>query len=443
MLGYILLLVALILYFKPSKRVYSIFIYIGFLMKGYQLLTDEVIGVKNHDLAIIYTVVVLGSLILQGKFRKFRPAKDPVAKWILIFLAFLGCSWLFSRFHYGFTFYQILQASRTFFLIASFFIFTRLTPREIDKLIHLLLGVTVITSILYIGQIIVGHPLMPYGGYLMDESTGLVRLHNSPVFLSFFLVLSFVSDKYFKGNIYLYRFLFFAALMCTLGRTFIIVGIFSVILALYLKGGWGKTVKYLMILALFLLPFAGMIGDRFKKGETSEDFNTILKGSYGSEYANDGGTMTYRLAWVYERWDYLIDRPFSEKLFGLGFISDSQSLCHKMYNFRVGLFNRETQYIEQMTTPDISYGNILSRLGILGGIIYLIFIFQLIKRLFIYRKQSILILIACVLLITTIVISMSGSQLSEPQTFVVYFLACSLILNSGKNDQDNRYNLSV
>ncbi len=427
MLGYILLLVALIFYFKPSKRVYSIFIYIGFLMKGYQLLTDDVIGVKNHDLAIIYTVVVLGSLMLQGKFRKFQPGKNPVTKWILIFLAFLGCSWLFSHFHYGFSHYQILQASRTFFLIASFFIFIRLTPKEIDKLIRLLLAVTVITSILYIGQIIVGHPLMPYGNYHIDSTTGLVRLYNIPVFLSFFLVLSFVSDKYFKGNIYFYRILFFVALMCTLGRTGIFVGIFSVILALYLKGGWGKSVKYLMILALFFLPFAGMIGDRFEKGETSEDFDTILKGSYGADYTRDGGTMTYRLAWVYERWDYLMDRPFSEQLFGLGFISDYQYVSNKMYNFRVGIYDEAIQNIVQLTTADISYGNILSRLGFLGGIIYLIFIFQLIKRLFIYRKQSILILIACVLLITNIVSSMSGSQLSEPQTFVVYFLACALI----------------
>lgn len=66
MIGYILLFIALILYFQPSTRVYSIFLYIGFLRKGYQLLTDDVIGVKNGDLAIIYTVVIQGTLFANG-----------------------------------------------------------------------------------------------------------------------------------------------------------------------------------------------------------------------------------------------------------------------------------------------------------------------------------------------------------------------------------------
>ena len=435
MLGYILLVIAIVLYFKPHLRVYSIFLYLSFLLKGFNLTTDEFIGVKNGDLAIIYTTVIIGSMILRKKFVSYN---TPVTKWIYIFLFFLGCSWLFSYIHYGFSFYQILQASRSFFLIASYFIFIRLTPNEINKLIPLLLGITVITSILFCGQIIAGRPLMPYPGEgLIDEATGLIRLYNSPVFLDFFLVLSFVSEKYFKRNIYIYRVLFFITLMCTLGRTKIFMTVFAVILALYLKGGLGKTAKYLVILALFFLPFSGMIGDRFEKGGTSDDFETVLKGSYGADYSNDGGTMTYRLAWVYERWDYLMKRSFSEQLFGLGFISDSQRICHQMYNFRVGLPDEETGYIGQLATPDIAYGNLLSRLGILGGLIYLIFVFQLIKRLFIYRKSHILILVPCVLLSISIFGSMSGSGLSDPQTFAIYFIGCAFISNLKKNDYQN------
>ena len=71
MLGILLLLVALILFFNPRYRYLSYFLYLSFMMGysgGFGLWTDTVLGTKNKDLAIIYTFVINVHLILQGKF---------------------------------------------------------------------------------------------------------------------------------------------------------------------------------------------------------------------------------------------------------------------------------------------------------------------------------------------------------------------------------------
>ena len=100
----------------------------------------------------------------------------------------------------------------------------------------------------------------------------------------------------------------------------------------------------------------------------------------------EGGTLTYRIAWVYERFDYLIHRPIGEQIFGLGLISDSQPIVNKKYNFMIGLRDESTGETYQLYTPDISYGNLLSRHGFVGSIIYLCMLVNF--AIFLYKDRK-------------------------------------------------------
>lgn len=59
MLGIVLLLIALYLYFKPRYRYLSYLLYLSFMLGssggGFGILIDKVIGVKNGDMAVVYT----------------------------------------------------------------------------------------------------------------------------------------------------------------------------------------------------------------------------------------------------------------------------------------------------------------------------------------------------------------------------------------------------
>ena len=403
---------------------------------GFGLWTDEVLGMKNKDLAIIYTFVISLYLISQNNYKL---PKIGFIKWYKIFIIFFLCDIIFSYIHYGFSFYQILQGGRDFILIFSLPILINIKENELSKLMKLLLYVTIITSILYILQIVVGRPLMPYGGEpSIDPSVGLIRMYNSPALLDFFLIFTFVKPEYFGKRVNLLRALFFITLICTFGRTGIFSTIVSVLLAMMFLGKTSKMIKTIIIIGLLFIPFIGMITSRFEGGGTSDDLSAIKSGNFQNFEMGEGGTMTYRIAWVYERFDYLINRPMWEQVFGLGLISDSQPIVNKRYNFKIGLPDPTTGIPAQLSTPDIAYGNILSKLGLCGSFIYLMLLVNITLFLYKNRKENVLVLICSAQIIMLFINSLAGSALSYPKNFVMHFISIGTLFYIKKNFSLNK-----
>lgn len=193
MLGLLLLTVALFLYFNPKKRWISYFLYTSFMVGyggGFGLWTDSVLGIKNADMAVVYTFIVSVYMVHKGQYRITRFSFIRSYVWLMLFLI---CSVAFSLFYYKFGAYYVLQGSRGYLLFLSLPILSNISSGDFQKLMRAYMWVTTITSVLYILQIILGRPIMPYGdgtsnSYLLDESTGLVRLYNSPVYNTFFFV---------------------------------------------------------------------------------------------------------------------------------------------------------------------------------------------------------------------------------------------------------------
>lgn len=448
MIGYLLLLIALLLYIKPKYRHWSFFLYLSFMMGyggGFGLWTDEVLGAKNGDLAIIYTFVISIVMVFKRQYNIPKWSFVVQYKW---FILFLFASVLFSLFYYHFTPFQILQGGRSFLLIFAFPILVNIKQRDFDKVLQLLIKVCVLTSMLYILQTISRHAIMPYGEFDTDPTTGLPRFYNSPANLDIFLALTFLKPELFKGRIIYYRILFFLALVCTLGRTQIITTILLVFIALFFDGKIQKIGKYVIVIGVMMLPFIGILSDRFT-GDEASDFSDIQAGNFKEGYVQgrDQGTLLYRFAWVYERYDYIIHRPLGEQLFGLGLISDSQPWVDKHYNFKIGLPNPDGIGAVQLSTPDISYGNIMTRFGFLGGVIYITFIVSLLFFLLKRRKDNVFILVSAASIMLLFINSFSGSLMSETRSFTIYFLFLSFLFNNKRKilnyDKNNCNNISV
>lgn len=448
MIGYLLLLIALLLYIKPKYRHWSYFLYLSFMMGyggGFGLWTDDVLGAKNGDLAIIYTFVISIVMVFKRQYKIPKWSFVVEYKW---FILFLFASVLFSLYYYHFTPFQILQGGRSFLLIFAFPILVNIKQRDFDKVLQLLIKVCVLTSMLYILQTISRHAIMPYGEFDTDPTTGLPRFYNSPANLDIFLALTFLKPELFKGRIIYYRILFFLALVCTLGRTQIITTILLVFIALFFDGKIQKIGKYVIVIGVMMLPFIGVLSDRFT-GDGASDFSDIQAGNFKEGYVQgrDQGTLLYRFAWVYERYDYIIHRPLGEQLFGLGLISDSQPWVDKHYNFKIGLPNPDGIGAVQLSTPDISYGNIMTRLGFLGGVIYITFIVSLLFFQIKRRKDNVFILVSAASIMLLFINSFSGSLMSETRSFTIYFLFLSFLFNNKRKilnyDKNNCNNISV
>ena len=205
-----------------------------------------------------------------------------------------------------------------------------------------------------------------------------------------------------------------------------------VIVGFLMRGSLTKTLKFAAIGALVVLPFTGIIVDRFTSGSSKQtntftEIEGILNGSF-IDAATTGqfvglGTMTYRMAWVYERHLYLKERPLGEKIFGLGLISDSQDeLVQRMYSFKVGLVYDEKDNIGQLSTPDSSYGNLLTKFGYVGGVIW----FRLLVIGWKYKKKDEWMFILFLLSGQYILVSFAGDVISNPAYLSIFFVLTTL-----------------
>lgn len=434
MIGIALLLVALYLYFQPKYRYISYFLYFSFMAGsggGFNLWTDSVVGFKLSDCALIYTVIVISHFITTG--RSLLPGLRQL-KFYKYFLCFFALSFLFSLVHYGLSFYEVLQGGRKFILLLSLVILIRVKPYEFQKIMRMMMWICFITSILYIGQVILKRPLMPYCyDWSADRATGIMRFYNMPVNLALFLTLSFAYPQLFRGTkvpLWAFRVVFFVAQICTLGRTGIAVALLTVLLALAIQGSVKRVVKVVLVLGILITPFIGTLSQRFEGGNTDEDLGSVLSGKFGNDYdpqASGDATMLYRFAWCYERADYLVKRPFLEQVFGLGLTTESSEWQFKRYNFRIGLPDKNFR-VAQLGTPDISYGNMITFLGFGGMFLYMCMIVGFARILWKHRKNHPCMPAFVALILMSFVGGFSGSDLSEPRTLTTYFLAMALIV---------------
>lgn len=432
MLGILLLCISLFLYFRKNYAI-SLLLFISFCLNGLSILPDYIIGTSNSDLALIYTIII--SILNYNRKGYFKTKGQENIVYVII--CFLLLSSIFSKFYYHLTFFQIIQASRADYIILSYFFLRRVNSNLFLQIYNYLQNITLITSILYICQIIIGKAILPYpveGS--VDLTAGIMRFYNYPPLLTMFFVSSFIFPQFIKrSRVNLYRIIFSITIVCTLGRTFIIANIIVLLIGLYIQGGLRKSIQKILILGILLIPFMDIITTRFSKGNTSEDLLYILNTRPEDlQEFTTGGTMTYRIAWFLERYYYLIDRPFLEKIFGLGLISDSQPYILKMYDFKVGATGKVGS-AGLMTTPDFAWGNLLTHWGLGGMILITIFWLFLLYFFFKRSKYSVLSAIAFTSFLSLIIQSFSGSTISRMGTIAIYLLFISTI----KKQVQNKY----
>jgi hypothetical protein len=273
-----------------------------------------------------------------------------------------------------------------------------------------------------------------------SSETGLYRFYNAPPLLDIFFLMSIFYPSIFnKKFILFYQTLFIAAIVATMGRTAMLGTAISVVIGYCLSGNIMKNYKKILLFSIILIPFFSFISTRFEGGGTNNDIQLIGKGKYFQANEIGGGqgaTLSYRLAWVMERWEYLRRRPVSEIVFGLGLLSDEHPKIRQKYFFRYGLINKENGRTAQLRTPDISWGNLLTQLGILGSCLWLYIWITMIK--FFYKRKTDKFSMAFLLLLAYYFLtSISSHVISEPYSTVIFFLAMAAYIY--KSDQYEIY----
>lgn len=375
------LTIALILLFGRYSKV-SLLMFVLMAYDYMRLLPANIMGLNGIDGAFVYMVVVSALHFLK---RRKGLSEDPVLKRrVIVFTLFLGLSVFFSLFHYQLTTAQVFMGSRLHFIIFAYFFLRSIPAEETLWVLKILFYLTFAHAGIYILQFLTGLPLLGVNPVL-DAHTGAYRFLNFPPLNIFFLFLALFYPHYLGKRIPEWSFVvFFVSQLCTLGRTSTIAAIFVMVISLLDPKGLSKIQNKGIILALggiilIALPFYGMIATRLDNGgSTMNDISGAVSGDAvemalrGESGVGGDKTFTYRLAWIAERAIYMLNSSPAEAAFGLGFYAPKDNtLAYKAYHFKIGL-PAEDGHVSQLVTPDISYGNILTQFGFLGGFIYLL-----------------------------------------------------------------------
>ena len=423
MIGLLLLFLSIIFYVKDKKR-WSLLIFLSFCGNGFYILTDNILGIKNQDAALIYFIVIFIYSLFNERHIKYVH-NFRIEKWLKVFFIFMLFNVLFSIIFYQLDLIQIIQGGRRYFIIFAFYFIRKIKTSDVDWLLRKIVYITAITSVLYIIQCQTGWPVLPDSDiyYSNDSVDGTLRYYNFPPFLDISLLLLIFHLKYFNGwkNVFVIA-IMFVALLCTQGRTLIAGIIMVVLIGLYINGSYRKMVKYGLLGLIVITPFMPILMERFESDDksTGGDLQAIIDGDFMNVNGQFAGSMTYRFALVYERMEYLANRSIGEQIFGMGLLSDQQEqIVRRMYHFNIGLKDRETGEVAQLSTPDIAYGNLICRLGFVGMAIYLVIWGIMFVQAYKNRKVNMIVFCLFLYLFNNFVCSFSFAIISYTENIVL------------------------
>lgn len=430
MLGIILLLIALLLYPTSLKR-WSLFLFIIFAMQGLRFIPEDVIGTKYLDLAFVYMAVInVYSLAYERDATHYLPYERFFVWGLLIFLL---CSAAFSIIHYDFSFYQVLQGGRHLFIFAAYF-FLRKVPREdVEWLIKAFFYLTVVHATLYIVQCLTHLPvLLVSTRQVLNYNTGEMRYYNYSPLMTFYLLLSLLQPAKIGSRKARWAILLLTvAIILTQGRTYLVTNAIICLIGLLLRGHVTRIMQWTIIGGIAVIPFIDAISARFTESNTESDITQILRGDFKNNARTgrlQGGTLTYRFAWVTERYLYLKKQPLGEKMFGLGMISDSQTdVVNRKYQFVIGLSDKE-HGVYQLYTPDIAWGNFITRFGGMGTALIILLWISLGGYMYKLRHLHPYMLCGALYVIFLFIGSIADSHISDLGNLVFPLLLCTLAL---------------
>lgn len=354
-----------------GKRKISLLIYFFFLFDSFQLIPEDLIGVKSLDFSIAYIIV----LFIYGFFRNhdFIP-KNRITLLISLYILFITFISLISLFYYGIEISEILRTGRQNLLLLSYFIFRRLNRDEIISIINILFIVVLFQCCMFLYQTITGDAIMTggiNGGFKIGH---FYRFYNVP-FMLYFMVFYAIFSNPFKGmmkqmTIILMSITMFAPMHRSLSIMFVFIFLFGY---LWKIGFFNSLKKVLLTIILILITI--FTSTYFVSTRTLNDLQSVTEGDFldfDDRKLDSESTLLFRLAHFYERY-LAVTETTAGYWFGLGFMAEGSKYTNKNFDFIIGLDEDPKTDVIQVDTSDIAWSVLIIRYGIVGSIIYLIF----------------------------------------------------------------------
>lgn len=417
----ILLIIGITLYLTGKRVIASLFFFF-FLFDAFQLIPEEIIGMKPTDLALLYVLI----LFIYGSFRydDFIP-KNSMSLCIAIYLSFIIIEIILSHFYYHISWVEIIRTVRQSFLVLAYFIFRRIDKKDINLLSQILFCIVCFQCGLFIVEVFTGLPLLT--GSEANVNLGWIyRCYNTPFMLYFFAFYGIFNNP-FKQMLWKHTttIIPIITMFLPLHRSLSLVFIFTIALGLLLRYNMLNSTKNIIISSILAVTVI-TISSTYISQRTINDINKVTQGEFletddGLELDNES-TLLFRMAHFYERYMKVTETRVGT-LFGLGLMTENSSYTNNQFNFFIGLQDDKTGNVTQLDTSDIAWSNFIIRYGFIGTIVFIscFYVFFIISYLKKITKETIALPIVLYLVLII------GTSFTSDQLYKLSFLIFPLI----------------
>jgi len=394
---------------------------------------------KTSDYAILLLVSV-SSLFFYNRKHVFSPT-NKVFKLFYILVGYLtlifACTILLGWEKATFA----LQTWRNFLLFLSFILLQSLTEHDLHWLFKRIFLITMFTTILFVLQPIT-HIQFLAGDTMANISSDnawSMRYRNIPYLTYFCLIYCsiFVQLNKLKESVLLL--LCLMALIITQHRGIMLGYVMCVVLYLLYRRKSSQIISYSLIGIIIVVAAGDFILQRFDKGNTSNDIDSLLKldiRKMGANYDPRGeGTMTFRIALLLERGEYLIEHP-QFLLTGVGMRHEESPLTSKSFSFALGsAYYKNGWWVpQQLNSGDLVWMDPFFKFGLIGLFLYVFITISWFKEYYRHGKDSQFATSALFFYLLLIIISFKNDILFNKTCLFFNYLTLMIVKNDSKSN---------
>ena len=297
-----------------------------------------------------------------------------------------------------------IKVVRISLLFLFYFIVKSIPTKHIERFFHYGLYITLAQAFLYYLQFTGIHLISGFDTSQLTYKVDISYL-NIPILSFFYIFYCLQKDNIGRIGI-LYVLFLSGTILLSAARTWIIALAIGLVLYLFLRKNFKQVVSVSAAL-LFLVPIA--VHSFSEKDDASrksmkDDISNLVTNADILDMMNSGsGTMTFRVAMLYERFSYLLENPRYLPL-GVGTIHEDSPNCTERFDFLLGTRNEgRLNGMCMIESGDIAWVPVVLRYGIIGTSLSLL-ILLLYFIIGIRQKDDLIIIapIAIIQLITTL-----------------------------------------
>lgn len=385
----LILFIFLIKCWSDKKYDWMLIIITAFFTQCYGLLPESAFIIKPYDYVIVFFIIaaVIG-YIKNPHF--FHVKKTSFVYLIYTILTYQIFEIIYTIYIGAETIPNIIKVSRISLIYLSFFTLRKVPLSAFKQFIKINLYFCIIQGCLFYLQPLIDKQILQGR---IDEvvSTGqIARYANYPFFNIFYLFYCNFKEKDLLKKI---SYFIFWGGMPILGQSRGEILVISIAFCLYyiLQNNIKHYITLLISTIFISLAVIPMFQYRAQENERSglvEDISNILNAEELTDIQDNGGSFTFRIALLTERWIYLTENP-QYLLTGVGCIHEDSPNCYERFDFLLGTRNLERYNGKCLIeSGDITWVPILLRNGIIGTCLYFSFLIYWIMIGFQHLRRS-------------------------------------------------------